>query len=944
MRKKPTKILLLFFAISVLMFLIFKDINTLEQTLSQLRIILLFFLRKTELTLLDQIIIGSVAGLIVAFITWALTQTAKILNHLIRKATLKRRITKKGDAPFKKDITAENIIAEISSFPDDETDYINQQDFNLRDLAKKSHILIVGRTGIGKTREAAELIRVMDNPPGKALVLLGKEILSSTFNWDSNSQRNQRTVILLLDHSRNGFIMRNEDTGEDLRITETPEKFEEAFNELILFLKDTCDDLRIIMTIRMETSEWKTIESRRNQPFRTIWKDFEVYKLKNRTKSEAREYINAFESKSLKIDELAKIELANRSEGEFASIRDFLKEKKSKSKGSILLKKDVIDFTGKYPEYWNKNIYKKKIEPNPAGKAFFESLDILSQARLELYEELVFELAENILSKGRNWQIWQIDRCKKAYQNLNLELWVSKRERIFDAPSSYIEGKGDLRNYLDNLSDTLLKLSDDPLNSGQYYESLLTLSRTVGNLYNRYDLSVRLAEQATKIQPDDSRGWITLGTGYSKIKKEKEALQARQKVVELIPKNIFAWSYLATSWINLENYTEAQKAISIGEGINPYNPSLLCSSGMIALKLGNTSKAKELFKKAVKLDPKLAYGWSALGQIYIKEDNFKMGIYSFQRARKIYNQDPITWSGLGLSLKKLGYDDIAEKSFRCAIRLDHTHELPWSHLGEILLDKGRYDESLEAYQKAININSRNFQSWSGMGQVLIKVKKYKKAIKAYENAIQNGGDNFSYYLGLGIAYFRLNKIPDAVNYLIKSYEINPNNSSKHYLYKIRAKLTPVEHKKIIDKINLVFPAAEIEEKINEAIKLAEFGDKGKALAISNQLLSEYPENIEVLKGLCSSYRKIGDVNKAIDIGEKAKDLFREKNPITDDDKKSFSSVWYGLGRAYEEKGIFSKAQEAFIEAVHLNPKHERAIEALKRIKDNYNQQITKAKA
>jgi hypothetical protein len=380
--------------------------------------------KKQPTSAIDQIIVGIVYTLLATFIVW-------IVSWIKKRFWTKT--VERSDFPFRR-IEAQKILAQISSFPEMETSYIlradNREASDLKSLADQSRILLIGRMGVGKTREAAELINLMDMPLGQALVIKPeKTLLGTSFEWPADIPLRQRRIILLLDNL-NDFELYDENSDEVFQLKSNPSGFERSLIRLIKVFDEKCDDLRVIATLRLEIDEWKTIENRTNVD---PWKEFHIYKLSPRTGSEAMSFTNALlaQIQNIELDYGAKQFLANRFDGTFASIRDFLRIKETSLKTGnsrvLLSRHDVEDFIGRYPADWETRFYKRRIEPNAAGKAIFEALGIITKAHIPPYENIVIGLAARSLVLGKRITWLQERHCRSTFQKLDLSIWITKR-------------------------------------------------------------------------------------------------------------------------------------------------------------------------------------------------------------------------------------------------------------------------------------------------------------------------------------------------------------------------------------------------------------------------------------------------------------------------------------------------------------------------------------
>lgn len=82
-----------------------------------------------------------------------------------------------------------------------------------------------------------------------------------------------------------------------------------------------------------------------------------------------------------------------------------------------------------------------------------------------------------------------------------------------------------------------------------------------------------------------------------------------QKAVQASPKNRFAWHVWGVFEANLGNVDLARKLLMVGHAVNPRDPVLLQSLGLLEYRYSTANLARMLFKKASELDPRHQPVW-----------------------------------------------------------------------------------------------------------------------------------------------------------------------------------------------------------------------------------------------------------------------------------------------------------------------------------------------
>jgi tetratricopeptide (TPR) repeat protein len=119
-----------------------------------------------------------------------------------------------------------------------------------------------------------------------------------------------------------------------------------------------------------------------------------------------------------------------------------------------------------------------------------------------------------------------------------------------------------------------------------------------------YDGAIASFERTTQLDPDNPKGWASLGTAYHEGDNQDEAIDAYLKVLEIDPHddsslNNLAWVY-ATQGQNLE---EAIRLSRQSLRIRPKTPQYLDTLADLYYQRGDRDRALELIRYAIGLRP-----------------------------------------------------------------------------------------------------------------------------------------------------------------------------------------------------------------------------------------------------------------------------------------------------------------------------------------------------
>jgi predicted Zn-dependent protease len=133
----------------------------------------------------------------------------------------------------------------------------------------------------------------------------------------------------------------------------------------------------------------------------------------------------------------------------------------------------------------------------------------------------------------------------------------------------------------------------------------------IAQLYLRADRPYSAQEYLgplTADYPEFAAGWNLLGEAFNKQGKTEEAIAAFEKAISIAPDSPATLNNLA--WLYAQKSDSLARALRYAEKANELvsnQPSFLDTLAEVRYKMGEISKAREILKKAVSLDPKSEY-------------------------------------------------------------------------------------------------------------------------------------------------------------------------------------------------------------------------------------------------------------------------------------------------------------------------------------------------
>ena len=132
----------------------------------------------------------------------------------------------------------------------------------------------------------------------------------------------------------------------------------------------------------------------------------------------------------------------------------------------------------------------------------------------------------------------------------------------------------------------------------------------------------------------------------------------------------------------------------------------------------------------------------------------------------------------GVSLMADESMEEAARAFADALRVDPTHVPSLLKLGYTRFHMNDLSGAMEAYNKVHEIDVTNAEAWNLKGLIYYRQKNYDKALDCVEKAIDsNSTDGMSWY-NKACYHSLLNHIPEAIEALKRSIEVDVKNAKK----------------------------------------------------------------------------------------------------------------------------------------------------------------------
>ncbi|MCK4904865.1 tetratricopeptide repeat protein [bacterium] len=446
----------------------------------------------------------------------------------------------------------------------------------------------------------------------------------------------------------------------------------------------------------------------------------------------------------------------------------------------------------------------------------------------------------------------------------------------------------------------------------------------------------KIAERILKRNPQNQKVNYLLFTLFLNDKKWETAEKYAQKMIELIDseeaddlKRIYL--LIGMEYARVKNFAEGLGYLKQAQVLYPDDVELYAALGTFYEADEQLEEALEEYKKAFELSPLSLALHYKLGEIYSRLDNVNEAIFIYEKALQINNSDYVSATNLAqLYYRKGEYSKGLKVLQDYPIKDARIYYL----LGTLLVQLNSMDKAEENLKKSIQLMPNSYVSYFLLIHVYGEQEKKDEALALLNDALEKSllaKDRIN--LLFGIVHLQFKNYNEAINYLRKAHEFNPDDDfiafqlaasyeqNKNWfraVYCLRKtiKMNP-ENAEALNYLGYMF--AEKGINLNEAIFLIE-----KALKIE-------PDNGYFVDSLGWVYYQKGIIDKALFELSRAIELLQKYN--TDD-----SIIREHLGDAYYKKGNFAEAKKQWEISVSLDSTRE---EVKKKLEELENKLIVK---
>ncbi|MDM9385212.1 tetratricopeptide repeat protein [Chlorogloeopsis sp. ULAP01] len=638
-----------------------------------------------------------------------------------------------------------------------------------KNLEEFRWLLIVGRTGLGKTREAAELAQLYNREGWTILWLTSAKWIDEPTQEELEKIGANRKLLFFVDNLEQRM---DSPTEAEFELAPAIVPIQERLLRVLEAYEQLCGqaNIRVIATADNEKeSEIPSELGKWDQFLEQCWQRFGVYELPEPENAAIVQLLSDIVCQTqIKVNEEDYPAIAQKNDGTFTNVVENLRL--LRNQGLPLTSDNYIESC---QSIWEKR-YTNAIKKYPASQYIYDAIDLLRQFDISL-ERCIVERTSILMVRGnflqQSWQRRQI------HQALN---YLIETQHILSPRKEQIEAKGskvEAKEYIRPLSRLVWQLAD------KYPQKMLSSLFNFGwrlSILNYPKEALICFNKLISFIPEISDIWFYAGAALHNLGYYEEAFACYDKVLAIKPNDYYAWHNRGNALYFLGRYEQAVVSYDKALSFKPKSDQAWYGRGLALRNLGRCEEAVASYDKALSLKPESDQAWYSRGVAFEELKDYQQAIASYDKALSIKPNLERAWNNRGNALYFLGRYEEAAISYHKVLEIKPEDYQVWYSRSVALVDLGRYEEAVACCNQALSIKPNYEQAYYNRGNALYFLGRYEEAVASYDKALIIKPDLEQAWNNRGNALFGLGFYKEAIASCDKALSIKPNLEQAWY--------------------------------------------------------------------------------------------------------------------------------------------------------------------
>jgi len=460
------------------------------------------------------------------------------------------------------------------------------------------------------------------------------------------------------------------------------------------------------------------------------------------------------------------------------SLRD-LAHAEQKSLASALGRDETTTLANATPASLTLNLAEMKERYKDSGDArlVIHTLLLLHGAFISTCREsLVKEVCGRVFNKAFSRSQWRSALKGLIARGLIARGRTPNKEGTLEIYEGYLE-EGFVDDYtpreedMDALQEVMLKSRD--------WEGLFSIG-VYRSTKGQWEKALQVLERAVEVNPHSSEIRYLLGEAHQRTGMIERALEAYKEVVRLDKRNPKALYALGTIYNEMYMIKEAVEALRRVVLLDPNHSGACFQLAMAFEKAGMIEECLAMLQEATSIDPNYTEAHRYLAGLYQKRGQYGEALQEYRELARINPDDEEAHLVLATAYNKIGRANEAVIELKELIRINPANLKAHYTLALICYKKGMLEEAIKKFKDVLILSPEDHSARSNLALSYSKKNLLDEAIEEYKEILRLRPQEIGACYNLAQTYEKKGYREEAVARYKEVIELNPEHAEAHY--------------------------------------------------------------------------------------------------------------------------------------------------------------------
>lgn len=268
--------------------------------------------------------------------------------------------------------------------------------------------------------------------------------------------------------------------------------------------------------------------------------------------------------------------------------------------------------------------------------------------------------------------------------------------------------------------------------------------------------------RALGLNPAAHRLHLNIAIAHFKMSQFEEALRRLDIFLQHVPDEPQAEELRALSLYQVQRYSDSQAALERLIGTGGEKLSYLYALGQAQIKTGRRDAAEATFRRMFTLYPDAAEAHLLQAQALMGDNQHEAAMESLERAQRRNSKLPGIGLWKGIALEGLGKPEEALAAYHAEIRLSGDL-LAYYAAGILESRDGNAARAEDLLERALPIDSERYNVSYYLGRVYRKLGRYEDALRYIRRSLERNPDSTSERYALIEVYTKMGRMKEAAD-------------------------------------------------------------------------------------------------------------------------------------------------------------------------------------